>query len=235
MLQDKILGWCRLHTQGRAMLSLHLRHLDSPDNYRIREGEVVCTTLVGWQFGDGHLHDERIISAVQRRCSYEPGELVVVYTESQPIHRSFIHYRVIDAALGVVETGRYLGVDAERAPAVPRRRTDPVRGRLDSARTPAGRTGFGRESHVTRALVVGSGPNGLAAALVLARPPDDTNEPYSTISQTPTTVQTRDRRFRNSLPDLRTPTTANPQKLNPRVRSLSRPSGEILPGSDGGI
>jgi uncharacterized membrane protein YkgB len=129
LLQDKILGWRSLHTQGRAMLSLHLRHLDSPDNYRIREGEVVCTTLVGWQFGDGHLHDERIISAVQRRCSYEPGELVVVYTESQPIHRSFIRYRVIDAALGVVETGRYLGVDAEQA--LPSLAGEPIRFEVD--------------------------------------------------------------------------------------------------------
>jgi hypothetical protein len=81
------------------------RHLDDVDRYTIREGEFVCNTLVGWNFGDGHLHDERLIAAVQRQLSFEPGELRLMFVESQPIHKKTQSYRVIDAALGVVERG----------------------------------------------------------------------------------------------------------------------------------
>ena len=100
-------AWRMLNTHARGLLSVMLRHLDDPENYDLREAEFVCSTLVGWQFGDGHLHDERLIQAVQDRCQFEPGELLVVFVESQPIHRKVQEYRVIDAALGVVERGTW--------------------------------------------------------------------------------------------------------------------------------
>ena len=89
-------------------MSVMMRHLDRLENYRIREGEFVCTTLVGWQFGDAHLHNEQTIEAVQKRCNFAPGECVVVWVESQPIHRKTQEYKVIDAALGVVERGYWV-------------------------------------------------------------------------------------------------------------------------------
>lgn len=109
---QKCVAFRSMHSHGRAHLSLLQRHLDSMENYRLREGEVVCTVLVGWQFGDGHLFDERTIAAVQERCHFEPGEMVMAYTESQPIHKQQVQYRVVDAALGVVETGYYKVKDA---------------------------------------------------------------------------------------------------------------------------
>ncbi|WP_020109291.1 DUF3556 domain-containing protein [Nocardia sp. 348MFTsu5.1] len=112
IFMQKAVAWRTMHSQGRALISLMMRHTDSLENYVIREGEFVCTTLVGWQFGDAHLHDERLIEAVQRRCDFAPGELIVTFTESQPIHRNYIEYRVIDAALGVVERGTYVVKDA---------------------------------------------------------------------------------------------------------------------------
>jgi hypothetical protein len=65
-----------------------------------------------FNFGDGHLHDERLIRAVQRRCNFAPGEFLVAWIESQPIHKKTQRYKVIDAALGVIETGTYLVADA---------------------------------------------------------------------------------------------------------------------------
>lgn len=109
---QKAVAWRTMHSQGRALISLLMRHTDRLENYVIREAEFVCNTLVGWNFGDGHLHDERLISAVQKRCRFAPGELVVAFTESQPIHRNYVEYRVIDAALGVVERGTYVVKDA---------------------------------------------------------------------------------------------------------------------------
>lgn len=107
IFMQKAMAWRTMHSQGRGLMSLMMRHLDRLENYRIREGEFVCTTLVGWQFGDAHLHNEATISAVQKRCQFEPGECIVVWVESQPIHRSTQEYKVIDAALGVVERGSW--------------------------------------------------------------------------------------------------------------------------------
>ncbi|GAA4284196.1 DUF3556 domain-containing protein [Brevibacterium daeguense] len=115
MFVQKTNAWRSMHSMGRALHSLLRRHTENIDTYRIREAETVCSALVGWQFGDGHLHDERLITAVQKRCNYEPGDLVVVFTESEPIHRNYTEYRVIDAALGVVERGWYWTKDSSEA------------------------------------------------------------------------------------------------------------------------
>jgi len=107
-----VCAWRSMHSQGRGLYSLLFRHLGDVDRYTIREGEFVCNTLVGWNFGDGHLHDERLIAAVQRRLGYGPGELRVMFVESQPVHKGIQSYRVIDAALGVVERGTWEVSDA---------------------------------------------------------------------------------------------------------------------------
>ncbi len=112
LTMQMVCAWRSMHSQGRGLYSLLFRHLDDVDRYTIREGEFVCNTLVGWNFGDGHLHDERLIAAVQRRLGFEPGELRVMYVESQPIHKKTQSYRVIDAALGVVERGTWEVSDA---------------------------------------------------------------------------------------------------------------------------
>lgn len=112
IFMQKAMAWRTMHSQGRGLMSLMMRHLDKLENYRIREGEFVCTTLVGWQFGDAHLHNEPTIEAVQKRCNFEPGECVVVWVESQPIHKKTQEYKVIDAALGVVERGEWNVLDA---------------------------------------------------------------------------------------------------------------------------
>jgi Transmembrane protein of unknown function (DUF3556) len=102
---QKAVAWRQMHTHGRATASLMLTHLDDPRNYDIREGEFVLSSVVGWQFGDGHLHDEFFIDAVQERCRYAPGEVLVVLLESQPWWTMTQRYRIVDPALGVIETG----------------------------------------------------------------------------------------------------------------------------------
>jgi hypothetical protein len=115
IFMQKAVAWRTMHSQGRALISLMMRHLDSLDAYTIREAEFTCSTVIGWQFGDGHLHNEALIESVQKRCNFEPGEVVVVWIESQPIHKDHLEYKVIDAALGVVERGTYRAKDAVEA------------------------------------------------------------------------------------------------------------------------
>ncbi|MCT2274920.1 DUF3556 domain-containing protein [Dietzia cinnamea] len=107
MFLQKTTAFRMMNTQGRGHMSIFPDHVDSMEHYRFREGEVMCTFFSGWQFGDGHLFDERTIAAVQKRCNFAPGEFISVWTESQPLHKKTIEYRVIDAALGVVERGHY--------------------------------------------------------------------------------------------------------------------------------
>jgi hypothetical protein len=114
MTMQKLLGWRSLHSQGRGLYSLLLEHLPDIETRTVRDGEFICNTIVGWNFGDGHLHDERLIAALQSRLNFQPGDLVVAFCESQPTPwRKHVpqHYRVIDAALGIVERGTWDIVD----------------------------------------------------------------------------------------------------------------------------
>nr|WP_314142795.1 DUF3556 domain-containing protein [uncultured Rhodococcus sp.] len=113
VVMHQLLGWRSLHSQGRALFSLMMNHLgDDIDTYTLREGEFSCNSVVAFNFGDGHLHDDKLIAAIQRRCNFAPGEFLVVWIESQPIHKNYQEYQVIDAALGVIERGTYKVADA---------------------------------------------------------------------------------------------------------------------------
>lgn len=109
---QKAMAFRMMHPMGRMHITLHMRHSGDIDTRVLREGEFCSNVLTGWNFGDGHCHDERLVEAVQQRCQYEPGDLVVVFTESQPMFSKKVQYRVIDAALGTVEKGWYHNDDA---------------------------------------------------------------------------------------------------------------------------
>jgi hypothetical protein len=110
------LGWRAMHSQGRGLNSIMINQLGADiDRYTLREAEFSTNCIVGFNFGDGHLHDHRFIASIQRRCGYEPGEFIVVWVESQAVHQKFQRYQVIDAAIGVVERGTYLVADAVTA------------------------------------------------------------------------------------------------------------------------
>ena len=109
---QQTLGWRAMHSQGRGLFSVLMKHVEDLDRATVREGEFACNSVIGFNFGDGHLHNWRLIEAIQRRCHFAPGEFVVAWVESQPIHRSTQEYMVIDAALGIVERGTWNVRDA---------------------------------------------------------------------------------------------------------------------------
>ena len=101
----KGLAFRAMHSHGRALNGLLPRAVDDVAGYHIREGEFVAGVATGWNFGDGHFHDERLLAAVQEQCGFEEGELRIVYLESQPVQVQRQHYRIYDAATGLVEEG----------------------------------------------------------------------------------------------------------------------------------
>ena len=56
-------------------------------------------------FGEGHLHDEQLMANIQEQCQFEAGEVRAIMVESQPILGSSLHWRIVDAKLGVVDEG----------------------------------------------------------------------------------------------------------------------------------
>lgn len=113
VVMHQLLGWRSMHSQGRALNSIMINQLGTDiDHYTLREAEFSTNCIVGFNFGDGHLHDRRFIESIQRRCAFSPGEFLVVWIESQPVHTHYLQYQVIDAAIGVVERGRYRVDDA---------------------------------------------------------------------------------------------------------------------------
>jgi hypothetical protein len=105
VLVYKGLAFRSMHSHGRALNALTMRAVDDVEEYDVREGELVAGVVLGYNFGDGHFHDHRLLAAVQERCEFAPGELRVVTLESQPAHVQRQRYRIWDAADGLVEEG----------------------------------------------------------------------------------------------------------------------------------
>lgn len=106
-------GWRSMHSQGPGLMSVLLNEVgDREGDYRFREAEFACNSIVAFNFGDGHFHNEDLIRALQSRCNFAPGEFLVAWVESQPIHRNYQEYKLIDAALGVIERGTWLVSDS---------------------------------------------------------------------------------------------------------------------------
>ncbi len=105
VLVYKGLAFRSMHSHGRALNALTGRAVNDIEGYDVREGELVAGVVLGYNFGDGHFHDHRLLAAVQERCNFAPGELRVVTLESQPAHVQRQRYRIWDAADGLVEEG----------------------------------------------------------------------------------------------------------------------------------
>ncbi len=108
-----------LHLQGRCLGLLVPRAIGGRpfSDYHYTDGENVAASVLGWNFGEGHLADHRLLAAVQRECGFEDGEVRAIVVESQPLHRATLHWRIYDARRGLLDEGlAHLDDLARRAP-----------------------------------------------------------------------------------------------------------------------
>jgi len=112
-LFGKVMGFRLMHLQGRALPLLIPRAVDRLEDYEYLDGEIVAGLALGWNFGDGHLHREPLLAAIQAQCGFLPGELRCIFVEGQPLGKATMAYRIHDAATGLVEAGE-LSVDEMR-------------------------------------------------------------------------------------------------------------------------
>jgi hypothetical protein len=129
LLLYKGLAFRSMHAHGRALNGLLARAVEDVDSYDVRDGEVIAGVVLGYNFGDGHFHNEQLLAAVQERCHFAEGELRVVMIESQPAHIQRQHYRIYDAASGLIEQGHVRVADMiERQPWLEASGAFPVQG-----------------------------------------------------------------------------------------------------------
>jgi hypothetical protein len=103
---SKVLGFRAMHLHGRCLQSLLPKAVDDIDDYEYLDGELVAGIVIGWNFGEGHLHNMQLLRAIQEQCHFEEGELQCIFVESQPMGQPTHSWTIADAATGVRETGK---------------------------------------------------------------------------------------------------------------------------------
>lgn len=95
-LMGKAMAFRLMHLHGRVLPDLVPRAVADLNEYEWMDGELMAGMLLGWNFGDGHLHREQLLAAVQEQCLFDAGELRCIMVEAQPLG---------DARAGLVEQG----------------------------------------------------------------------------------------------------------------------------------
>lgn len=112
-LLSRVMAFRAMHTHGRPLQLLLPRAVSDIDAYEYVDGEIIAGVVLGWNFGDGHLHQMQLLRAVQRQCGFAEGELRCIFVESQPLGGSSLSWTIADAATGVRETGEIQVRDIE--------------------------------------------------------------------------------------------------------------------------
>jgi len=102
---SRVTAFRLMHLPGRLLHSLLPKAVENIDDYQWVEGEFIAGEVVGWNFGDGHLHHEPVLAAIQKRCNFESGELRVIMVESPTFLSQKLEYRIHDAKDGLIEDG----------------------------------------------------------------------------------------------------------------------------------
>ena len=87
--------------------------VDNIEDWEWQEGEVLGGTLLGWNFGDGHLNGEQLLRAIQPICEFEEGDVRLISVESQPLFGPTMHWRVYCPVRGKVAEGKTKMADYE--------------------------------------------------------------------------------------------------------------------------
>jgi hypothetical protein len=101
----KVMGFRLMHLHGRALSLLIPKAVDRLQDYEFLDGELIAGLVLGWNFGDGHLHNEPLLRSVQEQCEFDEGELRCIFVESQPLGCPTMGYRILDAKAGLLEDG----------------------------------------------------------------------------------------------------------------------------------
>ncbi|PJZ25424.1 hypothetical protein CH352_14775 [Leptospira hartskeerlii] len=105
-LVSKVMAFRLMHLHGKAFQKLVPKAVKNFEKYEWVEGELIAGMVVGWNFGEGHLHSEQLLRSVQAQCGFKDEELRCIFIEGQPLGKSTINYRIHDAEKGLIEDGK---------------------------------------------------------------------------------------------------------------------------------
>jgi hypothetical protein len=94
-----------MHLHGRILRHLIPRAVDCFEDYEYLDGEIIGGLVLGWNFGDGHLHREALLEKVQAQCEFEEGELRCIFVGAQGLGSKTLPFRIVDAKSGELERG----------------------------------------------------------------------------------------------------------------------------------
>ena len=106
-----------MHLHGRAIQKAVPMAIDTErySDYVWVEGELVAGMALGWNFGDGHLHQEQLLRNLQAQCGFEEGELRCVFVEGQSLLDYRLPYRIADAKTGLMHSDAFDVRDLQKA------------------------------------------------------------------------------------------------------------------------
>jgi hypothetical protein len=106
-LLNRGLAFRSMHSHGRALNALLPHAADDIADYDVREGELISNVVNGWNFGDAHFHGPQLLEAVHERCGFGPGDVRLIYLESEPTMkgRGYQHYEIWDPVEGKLQEG----------------------------------------------------------------------------------------------------------------------------------
>jgi hypothetical protein len=104
-LVGKVMAFRLMHLHGRALPVLVPKAVDRLEDHEWVDGELIAGLALGWNFGEGHLHQEQLLETIQAQCGFDEGELRCVFVESQALGGSTLDYRIADAKRGIIESG----------------------------------------------------------------------------------------------------------------------------------
>ena len=129
----------------------------------MREGELVAGVVLGYNFGDGHFHDEQLLDAVQERCGFAAGRAAGGHARVPAgAHAERQHYRIFDAADGPGRGG-LRSTSPTWSRASPGSTSEPFPVAVDG-----GCPAPAAQPHERARSSSAPGPNGLACAATLA-------------------------------------------------------------------
>ena len=122
VLLNKGLAFRSMHSHGRALNGLLPRAVDDVEAYDVREGELIAGVVNGWNFGDGHFHDQPAAGGGAGALRVRAGRGAGGRRSSpQPAGSGRQRYRIYDAADRAGRGGLGRRRRHGRAPALARR------------------------------------------------------------------------------------------------------------------
>ena len=104
---SRVMAFRLMHLHGRVLAALVPKAVDQLSDYEWVDGEILAGLALGWNFGEGHLHQEQLLAAIQSQCGFEPGELRCIFVEAQPLFGANLAWRIHDAATGLLASGAH--------------------------------------------------------------------------------------------------------------------------------